>query len=72
MCYKDEVQKKNARKLQAKMNEDNIPMFIQLYLSNRKSKLGALNYYSVIKNLLQWLIDKKIVQKNSVSANDKM
>lgn len=67
MCYKDEVQKKNSEKLQRKMNEDNIPMFIQFYLLNRKSKLGALNYYSVIKNLLQWLIDKRIIQKNSIS-----
>lgn len=67
MCYKDEVQKKNAEKLQRKMNEENIPMFIQLYLSNKKSKLGALNYYSVIKKLLQWLIDKRIIQKNSIS-----
>ena len=41
MCYKDEVQKKNSEKLQRKMNEDNIPMFIQFYLLNRKSKLGA-------------------------------
>lgn len=67
MCYKDEIQKKNAEKLQRKMNEDNIPMFIQLYLLNRKSKLGALNYYSAIKNLLQWFIDKDIIQKNSIS-----
>jgi len=67
MCYKDEVQKKNAEKLQRKFEEDNIPKFIQFYLLNRKSKLGALNYYSVIKNLLQWLIDKRIIQKNSIS-----
>lgn len=67
MCYKDEIQKKNAEKLQRKMNEDNIPIFIQLYLLNRKSKLGALNYYSVIKNLLRWMIDKRLIQKNSIS-----
>lgn len=67
MCYKDEVQKKNAEKLQRKLDEDNVPMFIQLYFLNRKSKLGALNYYSAIKNLLQWLIDKSMIQKNSIS-----
>lgn len=67
MCYKDEVQKINGEKLKRKLNEDNVPMFIQFYLLNRKSKLGALNYYSVIKNLLQWMIDKRIIQKNSIS-----
>lgn len=67
MCYKDEVQKKNTEKLKRKFEEDNVPMFIQFYLLNRKSKLGALNYYSAIKSLLQWLIDKNIIQKTRIS-----
>lgn len=67
MCYKDKVQKKNTEKLKRKFEEDNVPMFIQFYLLNRKSKLGALNYYSAIKSLLQWLIDKNIIQKTRIS-----
>lgn len=67
MCYKDETQKKNTEKLKRKFEEDNVPMFIQFYLLNRKSKLGALNYYSAIKNLLQWFIDKRMITKNSIS-----
>ncbi len=66
MCYKDEVQKKNADKLQKKFEEYGIPMFIRLYLFNRKSKLGSLNYLSVLRNFLQWLIDSNIVNKDSI------
>lgn len=67
MCYKDEVQKKNADKLQQKLNKENIPLFVQLYLLNQKSQLGALNYLSVIKHLLQWFICKGVIKKDSIS-----
>lgn len=63
MCYKDEVQKKNAEKLQRKFEKDNIPRFIQKYFINIKSKKGAINYYIAIKDLLLWLMDKKIINK---------
>jgi len=46
MCYKNEVQKKNAEKLQKKFEEDNVSAFIQTYFINIKSKKGAINYYS--------------------------
>ena len=63
MCYKDKVQKKNAEKLQKRFEEDNVPVFIQTYFINIKSKNGAINYYIAIKDLLLWLMDKKIINK---------
>lgn len=66
MCYKEEVQKRNAEKLQRKLEEENVPRFIQNYLTNKRSMLGALNNWSAIRGLLMWLINKKIINKNSI------
>ena len=67
MCYKDEVQKKNAEKLQRKFDTDNVPEFIERYFINIESKAGAINYYIAIKDLLVWLMENKIIIKNSIS-----
>lgn len=53
MCYKDEVQKKNAGKLQKKFEESNVPLFIRDYFYNLNSEAGKLNYYSVIISMLE-------------------
>lgn len=45
MCYKDEIQKKNAEKLQKKFEEDKVPGFIRDYFYNLNSEAGKLNYY---------------------------
>lgn len=69
MCYKDEVQKKNAEKLQKKFEEDSVPGFIRDYLEDIESKNGALNYWSVLKDFLLWLVnDGKIIDKNDISG----
>lgn len=68
MCYKDENQKKNAEKLQRKFEEYNVPLFIRDYLEDIESKLGALNYWSALKDFLLWLIgDGKIICKDTIS-----
>ena len=68
MCYKIEVQKKNEEKLEQKLNNDKVPMFIRDYLEDIDSKAGALNYWSALKDFLSWLInDGKIINKNSIS-----
>lgn len=67
MCYKDELQKKNAGKLQKKFEEDNLPRFIRDYFYNLNSEAGKLNYYSIIINLLKWIIDNKRVEKKSIA-----
>ena len=66
MCYKDEVQRKNTEKLQRKFDEDNTPGFIQKYFINIESKAGAINYYIAIKDLLIWLMENKIINRNSI------
>lgn len=68
MCYKDELQKKNAEKLQRKIDEDNVPMFIRDYLEDMESKIGALNYWSALRDFLLWLIGEKIIKKDFISS----
>lgn len=58
MCYKDEVQKRNAEKLQRRFEKDNVPGFIRDYLEDIGSKNGALNYWSALRDFLLWLIRK--------------
>lgn len=67
MCYKDEVQRKNAGKLQRKFEEDNIPGFIRDYFYNLNSEKGKLNYYSIIVSMFRWMEENKRIQKESIS-----
>lgn len=67
MCYKDEVQKKNASKLQKKFNEDNVPIFIRNYFYNLNSEAGKLTYYSIIINALNWMIINGRINKVKLS-----
>ena len=68
MCYKIEVQNKNAEKLNRKLDELNAPQFLRDYLNELESKSGALNYLVAIKDFLQWLIENNIINKKSISA----
>ena len=67
MCYKIEVQKKNEEKLQKKFDDENISLFIQKYFINIESKAGAINYWVAIRDLLLWLMEKKIIKKSALS-----
>ncbi len=67
MCYKVEKQKKNAEKLEDKLNEINAPGFLREYLEELVSKSSSLHYFIVINDFLTWLIDNKIIEKNSIS-----
>lgn len=67
MCYKIEVQNKNAEKLNRKLDELNAPQFLRDYLNELESKNGALNYLVAIKDFLQWLIERNIIKKKSIS-----
>lgn len=67
MCYKIEVQNKNAEKLDKKLDELNAPQFLRDYLNELESKNGALNYLVAIKDFLQWLIESNIINKKSIS-----
>lgn len=67
MCYKDEVQKKNADKLQKKFEESNVPLFIRDYFYNLNSEAGKLNYYSIITSMLNWMIEHKRISCEFIS-----
>lgn len=44
MCYKIEVQNKNAEKLNRKLDELNLPIYMRKYFTVKiESKAGALN-----------------------------
>lgn len=69
MCYKIEVQNKNAEKLNRKLNELNFPIYMRKYFTVKiESKAGALNYLGVITDLLNWFIKEKVINKENISA----
>lgn len=67
MCYKAEVQKRNAEKLERKFREDNTPSFIQDFFLRIASRAGRINYYCTIKNLLEWLIEKRFIDAHNIA-----
>lgn len=68
MCYKLEVQKKNEEKLNKKLDELNLPIYMRKYFTVKiESKAGALNYLGVIVDLLNWFIEEKLIDKTNIS-----
>lgn len=68
MCYKIELQNKNAEKLNKKLDELNLPIYMRKYFTVKiESKAGALNYLGVIVDLLNWFIEKKLIDKINIS-----
>lgn len=68
MCYKIEMQNKNAEKLNRKLDELNLPIYMRKYFTVKiESKAGALNYLGVITDLLNWFIKEKIIDKGNAS-----
>ena len=68
MCYKIEVQNRNTEKLNRKLDELNLPIYMRKYFTVKiESKAGALNYLGVIVDLLNWFIKEKIIDKTNIS-----
>ena len=68
MSYKIEVQNKNAEKLNRKLDELNLPIYMRKYFTVKiESKAGALNYLGVIVDLLNWFIKEKMIDKTNIS-----
>lgn len=68
MCYKEEVQRRNQQKLQDIFKKDNVPDFIQRILGSFcGSKATSINYWNIIKDMLQYMIDFGIIKKAEVS-----
>ena len=72
MCYKDAVQKKNAENLLKRFEQDNVPYFLRRIFSNigGGSKATAITYWIAVRDLLQYMIDKKIINKNNIAEID--
>ena len=68
MCYKIEVQNRNAEKLNRKLDELNLPIYMRKYFTVKiESKAGALNYLGVIVDLLNWFMEDKMINKERIS-----
>lgn len=67
MCYKDEVQKKNAEKLQRKFEDDNVPGFIRDFFSQISSRAARINYWITIKDMMLWLLENESISKSNIS-----
>ena len=61
MCYKAEVQKRNEEKLNKMLRNENVPDFIQDYFLSISSRAARINYWTTIRNTLNWLIEKKYI-----------
>ena len=70
MYYKQELQNRNEAKLQKRFDDENISLFIQKYFVNIESKAGAINYWVAIRDLLLWLMEKKVINKSTLSEID--
>lgn len=67
MCYKIEIQNKNAKKLNRKLDELNLPIYMRKYFTVKiESKACALNYLGVIVDLLNWFIEEKLIDKTNI------
>lgn len=68
MCYKIEKQSKNAKILEEKMNEKNIPNFMRKFFTLKAESSNTSNMYLiVIYDFLLWLIDENVINSKNVS-----
>lgn len=67
MLYKQELQSKNEQKLLQILEKDGTPKYIERYLLNIKSKAGAINYWIAIRDLLNYLLEKKVIERTSIA-----
>lgn len=67
MCYKIEVQNRNAEKLNKKLDGLNLPIYMRKYFTVKiESKAGALNYLGIIVDLLNWFIKEKLIDGTNI------
>lgn len=67
MCYKEEIQRKNAAKLEQKFEEENVPEFIRDAFSDIASREARLNYWFTIRSMLLWFIDNGYIRKEKIA-----
>ena len=67
MCYKEELQRRNGERLQNNLDRECVPEFIQEFFCSIASRAARINYWSTIRNCLEWLISARIIKKNNIS-----
>ena len=67
MCYKAEVQKRNEEKLNKMLKNENVPDLIQDYFLSISSRAARINYWTTIRNTLNWLIENKYIECETIS-----
>lgn len=67
MCYKEQVQRAMAERFEQQLDAEGVPDFIRRFFVNFDSVNTQINYWSTIKDLLQWAIDKGIIKKGSIA-----
>lgn len=65
MCHREEVQKTVRENLDRKLEE--FPPFIKRFFSLQKSTKTSNCFFGYIKDMLQWMIDNKRINKKSIS-----
>ena len=64
MCYKQEKHREISIKLEEKMK--NVPAFISEFFDRYKSAATKNCNWGYIRDLLQWLIDKRYIKRENI------
>lgn len=67
MTYKEEKQIKLGEKLQEKFDNEKVPEFIQDYFHDLASRESRINYWTTIRDTLNWMIEKGYLKCNNIS-----
>lgn len=67
MFYKQEKQDKNKQRLLQRLEKDGTPDFITRYLTNLESKESGINYWVAIRDLLNTMLEKKVIDKATIA-----
>lgn len=67
MCYKDERQKQLYNKLMKDFEKLDVPEFIQRYFVLLKSSISKINYWTTIRSMLEYMIEKKSINKINIA-----
>lgn len=67
MCYKDERQKQLYNRLMKDFERLDVPEFIQRYFVLLKSSISKINYWTTIRSMLEYMIEKKSINKINIA-----
>lgn len=67
MTYKEEKQIKLGEQLQKKFDEEKVPDFIQDYFQDIASRQSRTDYWTTIRDTLNWMIEKEYISCESIA-----